>query len=529
MDVLDKLQLSLRNVNKIALARMRPGDSLQMHAERTVLQELVKGSSRAEAPPPGTIEDALRAYRLHKSLPGLRQLRLVCHGCTQACDAYRVIEDREAFDKLLGYVDGYKDRRRTFRKLCRALLGNYFTYDPDAADSSLAGRNNWKKLREFLAGHLASFVLNEFTPGWQSVLVKYPDLLSENPGQSVEISLLQGDWSVFNEIREHLEFDGGSWLARQLVLAPVLAAGCMNDAAFKEHLDSLLLLLNEYPLYAGAGLKILLDRYVRCADRKVHVSLREFSVGLWGNPWLAAHQWQCGEPARAMLTHWFKRQLLSEFFGILSNDDKAHPRRLNFWDIYSEDLTGMYFALGRDAYAPGNMAMYKFRRHAKGLIAKLTEEKHGVHTCILQFAHYHVVEFNHENNVAYFYDVRQGTPSFYFARGWVEIGAISVQHITEGVDVVRASKPIRHQDSRQLSWEGKFAQELGATGNAVRAFCAKYHCVYEDQRNQDGSERIRPDHHDQFGMEVWSVLAGWGFTYSAQENVYFRFSRPDQA
>lgn len=522
--MLEKLQSTLRALNQAALARIRPGDSLQMLNEQARLREWVKRSSRPDDAPLSTIEDALRAYQQNKNLKGLRQIRLVCYGCTQRGVADRLIENRELFEKLLDYVDRYKDRRRTFRKLYRGLLGSYFSYDPDAPGSGMAGRANRETLRRFLAKHLASFVIGEFTPDWLSVLAKYPDLLGEHPGLSIEAQLLQGDWSVFDEICERLELDGGSWLVRQLVMAPLVAAERMDDPTFKDYLDSLLLILNDYPLFAGTGLQILLDRYARCKDRAIHAQLRDFAVGLWGNPWLVAHQWLCGTDARAMLGHWLKRQLLSEFFGLLSNDDKANPRRLNFWDLYSEDLTGMYFALGRDAYAAGNMDLYKFRSHAKGLVAKLTEEKHGVHTCIMQFKHHHVVEFNRENNVAYFYDTRQGTPSFYFGKGWLDIGAISVNDITQDADVARVSKPLRHQDDKQLAWEGRFAQELGATENAIAAFCRKYQCDYEDLRH--GSQRIRPANHDQYGPQVWSVLQGWGFCYSTDAHAYVRQNDP---
>lgn len=526
MDVLEKLQSTLRALNQVALARIRPGDSLQMLNEKARLREWVKGSSQLEDVPLSTIEDALRAYRYNKNLKGLRQIRLVCYGCTQGGDADRLIENRELFEKLLDYVDRYKDRRRTFRKLYRGLLNSYFSYDPDSPANSMTGRANRETLRRFLAKHLASFEIGEFTPDWLSALAKYPELLSEHPGLSIEAQLLQGDWSVFDEICERLELDGGSWLVRQLVMAPLMAAVRMDDSTFKDYLDSLLLLLNDYPLFAATGLQILLDRYARCKDRAIHAQLRDFAVVLWGNPWLPdnAHQWQCGIEARAMLGHWLRRQLLSEFFGLLSNDDNANPRRLNFWDLYSEDLTGMYFALGREAYATGNMALYKFRSHAKGLVAKLTEEKHGVHTCIMQFKHHHVVEFNRENNVAYFYDTRQGTPSFYFGKGWVDIGAISVTDITQDVDVARVSKPLRHKDDEQLTWEGKFAQELGASENAIAAFCRKYQCDYEELRN--GSQWIRPANHDQYGRQVWSVLQGWGFSFSTEEHAWYRPTYP---
>ena len=531
MDALEKLQGKLRNINQVALARMRPGDSLQMQNERLLLQAKVKGSYRLEEAPLDSIEDALRNFRQNGYLKGLRQIRLICYGCTLAvgADAYRLIESRENFEKLLSHVGHYKDRRRTFRKLYRGLLNSYFSYDPDAPEVDIVARGNVEKLRKFLADQLAGFVIGDFTPDWLAVLGSYPDLLSEHPGQSMEIP--QGDWSVLDEICKRLELDSDSWLVRRLVLEQVMAVERMDDATFKDYLDSLLLLLHDYPLYSDVGLKVLLDRYAVCEVQEIHAQLRDFALGLWGNPWLPdnRHQWQCGESARAMMAHWLKRQLLRGFFALLSNDDKAHPRRANFWDLYSEDMIGMYFALGRDAYRSGNMPLYKFRSYAKGLIAKLSEEKHGVHTCIMQFAHHHVVEFNRENNVAYFYDTSQGTPSFYFSKGWVDVGAIGVNDISEGADIARVSKPIRHQDTRQLTWEGEFAKEMGVSANALRAFCRKYQCVYEDFRDKDGSQWIRPTNADMYGPEVWSVLIGWGFSFLDEEKVYFSLTYPDLA
>lgn len=533
MDVLVRLQKTLRNLNRVALSRIRPGDTLQLLNEQTKLKQWASGAAQLEDTTPTTIEAALRAYQQNGYLKGLRQIRLVCYGCSQTFgeDTGRLIENREHFDKLLGYVARYSDKRRSFRKLYRGLLSCYFSYDPDAPDSHPSGRHNWKLLRKFLSAHLHTLASGRITPEWIATLTAHPNLLDQEPCQHYLPLVFQGDWSLFNDIREHLEIGAGSWLIRNMVMTPVMAIGQMEDTAFKERLDNILLLLNDYPLYAATGLKVLLDRYAQCKNQDIDASLRDFAIGLWGNPWLSdqAHQWQCSTSARTMLAHWLKRHLLSEFFSLLSNDDKAHPRRFSFWDIYSADLTGMYFALSKDAFAPGNASLYQFRNLAKGLVTRLTEEKHDVHICIMQFEHYHVVEFNRDNNAAYFYDIRQGTPPFYLSKGWVEIGALSVANLTQGVGVTSLSKPLLHQDSKSLSWEGRFAQELGATENSIKAFCQRYQCQYDDRRNQDGRQWIRPSHPAQYGQEVWSVLRGWGFCLSPEQNGYFRLAAPDAA
>lgn len=523
MAALELLQRKLRKLNQLALAKLRLGDSLQMLGERARLQEWVSGTVQLEEATSNTINAALRALIERQHLKGTRQIRLVCYGCTQASGnpPLRLIENREYFDKLLQAVESYSKRKRPLRKFYRGLLNSYFSYDHQAPGVNLGGRESREALRKFLGKHLDAALSGGALPDWLSVLGQHPNLLSDNPCQPYAHLALQGDWAEFNEVRERLEIGAESWLVREMVMAPVRAVAGMEDEAFKDNLDTILLLLNKYPLYAAAGLQIVLDRYAQCADREVSAALGDYAVGLWGNPWLPenAQQWQCGKAGRKMLAHWLKRHLLSEFFSLLCNAENAHARRLNFWDIYSENLTGMYFALGKDAFATGNMPLYKFRHLAKGLIAKLTEGKADVHACIMQFEHYHVVEFNHDTSAAYFYDIRQGTPPFYLSKGWVEIGALNVAKVTQGVDATRLSKPLPHQDAGQLAWEGRFAQELGAQEKALKAFCRKYRCRYE---NHGGRQWVHTGPREQYGEEVWSILQGWGFVFVPAESAYFR-------
>lgn len=528
MDVLERLQRIMANHNRVVLSRLRPGDSVQMLNERSKLEEWIGGTAQVEDAVSGTIEDALRGYRQNNYLKGFRQIRLVCYGCAQALDNdnYRLIDNREPFEQLLRYVERYANRPCSLRKLYRGLLNCYFSYDPDSPDAIPSGRGNREVLRIFLGKHLALLQTSGFKPDWLAALIHHPNLLGENPCRPYESLVFQGDWSAFDELRKQLEIGADSWLVRQMVMTPIKMVANMGETKFKEHLDSLLLLLHDYRLYADTGLTILLNRYVQCSNRKVNGSLRDFSIARWGNPWLPenSHQWQCSPEARRMLAYWLKRHLLAGFFGLLSNDDKKLSRRFNFWDLYSEDLTGMYFALSRDAFEVENMEIYKFRRAAKGLIAKLTDDKLDVHVCIMQFEHFHVVEFNRDNNVAYFYDLKKGTPHFYLSKGWTEIGALSVTSVSQGTDVSRQSTPLRHLDTLQLSWEGRFAQELGATENAIRAFCRKYRCRYTDSRELDEREWIHPDNLAKYGAEVWSILTGWGFSLTNEKSSYFRLS-----
>lgn len=525
MKALQQLQRTLRNLNMVALSKLRPGDSIQMISERTKLKEWIGGSAQLEETNSRTIEDALRAYRENNYLKGLRQIRLVCYGCTQTLDdGFRLINQREPFEQMLTYAERYGNRPNSLRKLYHGLLGCYFSYDPYAKDVSPTARSNWEALRAFLQKHLEHLQTNGYTPDWLAALTLHPNLLGEDPCHPYENLVFQGDWSTFDALRELLEISTSSWLVRQMVMSPIRTVESMDDIAFREHIDSILLLLHSYRLYADAGLVLLLDRHARCTDQKISRSLRDFAVALWGNPWLPenSHQWQCSPDAREMVALWLKRHLLKGFFSLLSNDDKKHSRRYHFWELYSEDLTGMYFALGKDALDVSNMDIYKFRRTAKGLITRLPEGRPDVHACIMQFKSHHVVEFNRDSNPAYLYDLKHGTPHFYLSKGWAEIGALSVTEVNQGVDVSRQSKPLQHQDTPQLSWEGVFARELGSSDNTIKAFCQKYQCVYTDSSAQDGRLWIRPRDLSRYGPEVWSILSGWGYTLSNEENGYFR-------
>ena len=255
MDVLERLRKTLSNLNRVVLAKLRPGDSVQMLNERTKLEEWIGGTTQVEDSKSGTIEEALGAYRENNYLKGLRQIRLVCYGCTQVLDGgYRVIDNREPFEQLLLYAERYGNRPASLRKLYRGLLNAYFSYDPDSTNATPSARGNWEKLREFLGKHRELLGTRGYTPDWIAVLNRHPNLLGADPCRPYEHQVFDGDWSEFEDMRVRLEIGADSWLVRRMVMTPIETATSLSDAEFKEHLDSLLLLLHNYRLYTDAGL-----------------------------------------------------------------------------------------------------------------------------------------------------------------------------------------------------------------------------------------------------------------------------------
>lgn len=525
MTTLDQLQDTLRTLNQVALARMRPGDMLPILAERTRLQAWLGGVDVPGDEVAATMDAALLEYSQRSYIKSARQLWLVCYGCTQMIGdkTFRLIEDRPLFEKMLGFVDHYRHRRRTFRKCYRGLLNAYFSYDPYARDADPAGRENWRQLRAFLSIRLNDLRNGGPVPAWVELLVEHAGLLSEFPAHAYQRRFAQDDRKIFSDLETQLGIGKNTWLFRLLILAQVEDATYEEDADFKDHLAHILLLLKDYPLYADAGLTLLLNRYVRCGQAEIHTSLRDFAVKLWGNPWLPATepQWHCTVSARNMVARWLKLHLLAEYFSLLSDDDTRHPRRLDFWSLYCDDIQGMYFALGKNAFVRGTLPLHKFRRDAKGLIVRLSEEKNDLHACIMQFEHRHAVEFNRHSNVAYFYDSRQGMPGFYLSKGWLEVGALSVINLPQSTGTTAQSKPLHHQDSKRQSWEGRFAHELGVTEGAIAAFCQQHACRYEDTREKNGYRWIRPHDTVPLGHIAQSILEAWGFALSGEQNAYF--------
>lgn len=525
-EALDQLQKILHNISQVALARMRLGDSLQMAHERSRLIDWLGGTSELEESTGDRIVDALRVFEQNQYISGLRQARLICYGCTQpfGTPPQRLIENSKLFTTLLEYVDRHYYRTRAFRKCYRGLLNNYFSYDLHGADRLAEGRHNWEVLRKFLDKRKDCLDTPGYNPAWVAALAAHHNLLGKDPCKPYYLSDLEENLAVFDDLRERLEISGDSWIIRKIVFSQIKEAIALDDPSFSSHIDSLLLLLIGHPLHAGAALTLLLDRHARCEQPDISVALRDFSVKLWGNPWLAAnaHQWQCSHEAREMIVHWLKRRLLQGFFSLLSDDNAENPRRLNFWELYCGDMPGMYFALGKDAFLRGNMESYKLRQDAKGLIVRLTEGKNNIHALIMQFNECHIVEFNNHHNPAYFYDTRHGMPPFYLSKGWVEIGALSASKKIQGGGTTLRSKSLRHQDTHSLTWEGKFAQLMGATKNSIQEFCRKYQCQHEDLRTQGSQEWIRPTDRTQCGAEGWSVLLGWGFSLSPDKAGYYR-------
>lgn len=523
MDALDSLQLTLGRQTQLSLSRLRAADLLPLKAEQGRLREWLGDVDRKDNDAPETIDAAVAAFVRTGMIKGARQLRLVCHGCAELNEkaGVRLIEDNMLFGRLLDWVTREQPQRRLFRKCYRGLLNSYFSYDPYRVGAPTAGQDNWQRLRQFLGAQLPTLRSPLANPVWVEYLSGQPGLFSEDPTLPYTRALADGNWPDFEHLCEQLGIGDESWLVREIVLIQVRSLTGEDDATLAEYLADILLLLTDHPLHADAGLTLLLDRYADAAPGLLPDSLGEFAVRRWNNPWLPASrgQWLCSERGRVQAASWLKRRLLQTFFSDLSNDAGTRNRRYTFWSLYGEELEGLYFALGQEAYTSEAPVLRRFRQDGRGLILRLTESKQEMHACILQFKHHHVVEFNRGEHVAYFYDTRQGTPPFYLSKGWIEVGALGVEKVSQGTGSAAQSLPLRHQDERGHPWEERFAGELGAGQETLLAFCRETGCQLEQQ---DRATRIIPP--EDAPLDAWSsaLLEGWGFALSEVQHGYVR-------
>lgn len=531
MDALNALQLSMERIAKVALSQLKPGDPLEIINEKLKLIEwLGEDAMPLDASLGDRITRALHLFEKNGVIANLKQARLLCYGCSQplATDQLRLIESQRLFPVLLNYLAQASDRLRPFRKCYLGLLHAYFQYDGTRSGQNI-GRQNWLDLRRFLQKNSALLPSGERVPRWVDVLLENKPLLSDDPWQPFLADALRGDTRQFEQVCQHLAITDDSWLVCRFLERKIDAILSADDATFTARISLLLLLINDHPLYIDRVLPRLLTRYLRCADQPDHPLMREFIVHHWGNPWLStnARQWACGSAERDWVARWQKRHLVREFFRIFCKETPENQRRASFWDLYSADLSGLYFALASDAFSPDNPVHFKFRNQAKGLVVKLTDSKHNLHACIMQFTSTHIVEFNRLIRGAYFYDARQGTPSFYMSKGWMDVGALNVS------DVVRQStregggntaKVMGHDG--QPPWEHRFAHELGWSAQAIEHLCQRHGYGYHEEQHAEGALHIVciPEN-----TRLEPILLGWGYSWSAEMGAYFRLRSHYQA
>jgi hypothetical protein len=273
--------------------------------------------------------------------------------------------------------------------------------------------------------------------------------------------------SVQKTLREGLGISRESWVWQELVLSQVEVTCRHIDQSFKDDLDRLLSLLQANSMLSQ-NLVVrctakLVSRYAQCSARPENSALRDAAVNNIGNPWLKKTAWDAhvktpdGHPheaAREMVNGWIKRELIKNFFELLSDDDSADPRRLKYWLRFEPAIEDMWFALGPHANNHPSPNFKDFRNRARGRTLKLEAPGSPQNNAfIMRLGAVTIVEFGSRGNATYIYQ-SENIP-FDLSKNWINGDGSGLKNQSFG-------ERFFHRDSANTgaNWEGKLDAKI---------------------------------------------------------------------
>lgn len=542
MNELAQLQSSLSHAFREALSI-----SLSWENSKAVksLQEInSKLDGVSTVPPSASIAQVVAACRRSKKVASC-DLKYVCYGTAmQMQDGWSVLSDDKLLDELLVAVEHIKKSRMRLRCF-QALLSSYFAFARYDEQTSKAAHAGWKQLRDWLARQRTQFALDGRNgkirmPNWFIALTKHENLLTNNPCYRYGEDMLHGNNSKIEEARQCLGILTDSWVMEETILSQVRAAAEFGDDPFKSHLENLLKLVQGQtevkvsPLLKLRAVALLISRYARCAIQPEQPALRDAAVSIIGNPWLKRTVWDAwvkkideqpdGE-AREMVNGWLTRELIKNFFELLSADGKADQRRLNYWLRFVPAIEGTpWLVLGPDAWRNNSQPYRELRERAKGRLLRLENPGASSNNAfIMKMGEWLIVEFGVTGNACYVYPA---TP-MPFSLGGMAISSHDLR------DKIRGER-LLHKDGLN-SWESNFDHaifpKVGYSPSAASRQPAQPRTVQADSHNFTYVEQYvkkfslqSEDHRVEGGafwvltpkgknLEVDKNLESWGFKY----------------
>jgi len=496
-----------------------------------------------------SIMTAMASFRRAGKVEGFRDLKYVCLGMgTVDGQGWCAVADARLRNRVAELVEAQPEMRRRIRCF-QALLSSFWSFPLNGKQASAESKAGWVELRKWLRAERERILKSkEQKPPWFAALTKHIALLSEQPCEHFGAALLRGDSNELQDAVQSLGIPLNSWVQEEAVIARMRAGCALNDEPFK---TTLLTLINIASGRGGVELgeslrlrsvALLVSRYAKCRERPEHMALRDAAVGIIGNPWLRRANWDAwvvdarGMPddqSREMVNGWLKRELIKNFFELLSVDGTGDSRRVDYWLRFEPSIDEMWFALGADAQYQRGEAFMDFKSRAKGRLLDLDGTTADNNAFVMRVGRYLLVEFGAKGNAMYVFE-------------WGALGQPLLETLTSGrarapihVRTIRDSSNIQrliHRDSAAQSWEQKFDDYLvprigrrpsdpPRRAGAVRrvrnesfppdtwSFFARTHGLrVEDHRSRQGALWVlgveQPSH-------VVAQLEAWGFKLRA--------------
>lgn len=545
MSELNQLQSSLARIFREALPASTSWENAKAVKKLQAINQALDGLS--SKPPADSIAIIVAEYRRAPSVTSYRDLKYVCYGAAlQMPDGWSVLGNKTLRDQLLADVEQLDEIRQRF-KCFQALLSSYFSfalYDEHGSEVAKAG---WETLRDWLARQRAQFQRDGNKsklrlPGWFAVLTEHANLLTATPCDRYGKELLRDDGNSIENARQGLGIPGDSWVMEEAILSQVKAAVELRDNNFNTYLDPLLKIAQGQAgvavseLLKRRAIAMLVSRYARCASKPEHPVLRDAAVAIIGNPWLKRTTWDAwvkshnDKPdveAREMVNGWLTRQLITDFFELLSADGQTDERRLNYWLRFVPAIEGTpWLALGPDAMRNNSKPYRDLRDRAKGRLLRLENAGASSNNAfIMKIGKKMIVEFSVTGNACYVYPAK---PVPFSLEGM----AIALSDLKDKDRAVRLS----HQDGR-ISWESNFDQAIckevgyqpqdvittreakniakndGHNLSYVENYVKRFSLQTEDRRHSGGAFWVYTN--EENSPEVDRNLESWGFKYKS--------------
>jgi hypothetical protein len=311
------------------------------------------------------------------------------------------------------------------------------------------------QLRAYLAQQLKAIRTPGPTePTWIGTLAAHPHLFTDQVCRELAAQALTGDASAFEAMCRDLELGDKSWVVREFVLAQIDAGCTQLDGAFRSMLPQLKALLQQHELLIDDGLARLLTRYHGCTSTEVHAGLRDLAVARWKNPLLKTNDKRWGkvsDDVRQMVKGWLQLKWMVDFFHLLSEGGSNDQRRLDFWLRYRELVDDMYFALGSEAAENSHPDFRQMHDEMQGRLLRLSSGSRTNNAFLINIGDYWVVEFGEHGNACFVFDKRKTLP--FPLTKYVAPDSTELKHVSRVLRFV-------HVDSRDQTWEEKFAAEL---------------------------------------------------------------------
>jgi EH_Signature domain len=408
------------------------------------------------SPPPDSIMAVVTVFMRTREVASFEKLRLVCYGVGMVVSYNQksILNDNHLLAYLFDLTRNVQGAQGSFQFIIcyQGLLSCYLNHQNSVVNDP-AGLFD---LRIFLDQQLDSFHDMPYQYIWLATLQENRQLLTDSPCQGFAKALAKGETTEFEVVCEKLGVSTESWIREEAVVAQVNASCEYSDETFKSNINKLITLFTSSNIRLSDRLKVkclamILIRYSACHSHPEHKALRDAAVERIGNPWLKKPSWDAmvgNESARRMVDGWLKRQLIHDFFALLSVEGDTDRRRLNYWLRYADMIDDLWLVLGKEARENNSTAFRNIRKIASGRLVDLEHATRRNNAFIMVLNDKIIVEFGETGNACYVFNANN--LPFSLDSSALRCDRFGLKCETYGQD------RLLHKDNSHGTWEEQF-------------------------------------------------------------------------